>query len=99
MSRLRATIHPGPLSLLHNPVIDRHGMTTVKHQLANLPVRGKHDPLVHRDLPDRKNHIRDPGLAWAALLAGATGGAQPEVGVMQHVCSRACILDDLSRDY
>ncbi len=67
--------------------------------MADLSVFRKHDPLVHRDLPDRKNRISDLDLAWAALLAGVAGGAQPEVRVVQHVCSYACLPDDLSRDH
>gem|GEM_PF-4159045 len=99
VNRLRQSIHPEPLPLLLNHVVDRHGMTALEHQLADFSVRGKHDPLVHSDLPDRKNRISDLDLAWAALLTCVTGGAQPEVRVVQYVSSHACISDDLSRDH
>ena len=53
-------------------------MSALEHQFRNLPVFWKHETFFNRKSPELKKSIRNWYPAWAALLAGIAGSAEPE---------------------
>src|SRR5690606_17460260 len=75
---LRYGIKPKLFPFMFCLFVQRDCMPALCNHFRYSPVLGKHETFFYREPPEFKESISNWYVAWAALLAGIAGGAEPE---------------------